>query len=471
MTIEYLLDFTAHLPQKQCPKLNEVQTVLNCSVTDLPRGNIIIQQQVGKFTLRVHDNKKGKDIENTVVNYYLPGDSEGKRPIKVKIVKKTERKRYVNPKYVNIWGTYDSEIGGFITNEALTKIFSEYGSIIIPVQDVYDLNENVWSIDKKNFRIDLDKDKHIPRSCPIEYTTQEGKIIKATLKLTYKDQPYFCRRCVEEHGGDCPVWLENKRRLKEIKEQKERETKTLILGDSNLKQVNSNALLADVVASSGAKIGHLCNQLKHEKLDNYDNIVIFGGINNIPGPNENVDESVMWKQISNEMKSLENELSHQVKSGKNIFLTQVTMAKHTQTPRASNLRQKINKEYVVMVDRLRKQNKKSKVDIITWPVTSNEGEYETIKGISEQATIDLIQKIDEKIGNGKLRATYLDSKLTAYQYSSVTSTYPLGCYKCTAMNHSRESCPSDFSKKRHASSELVGQPNKITAHNTVNNAC
>ena len=293
MTIEYVLDFTPYIPQRDCPKLHEVQTLLNCCVTDLPRGNMILQQQVGKFTLRVHDNIKGKALENKIVTYFLPGDKEGKRPVNLQIVKKPERKRYVNPKYVNIWGTYDSEIGGFISNEALTKIFSEYGTIIIPVQDVYDLNENVWSIDKKNFRIDLDKGKHIPRSCPVEYKTGEGKIIKASLRTTYKDQPYFCRRCVKEHPGDCPVWLENKKRMAEIKEQKERETKTLILGDSNLKQVNGNALLADVVASSGAKIGHLSNQLQFEKLDRYENVVIFGGINNIPSPNENAEESVV----------------------------------------------------------------------------------------------------------------------------------------------------------------------------------
>ena len=468
MSIEYTLDFTAYLPQKQCPKLNEVQTLLNCSVTDLPRGNIIIQQQVGKFTLKVRDYNKGKALENKIVKYFLPGDVEGKRPISVKIVKKTVNKRYVNPKYVNVWGTYESELGGFITNEQLTKLFSEYGSIIIPVQDIHDLSENVWSIDKKNFRIDLDKGKHIPRRCPIEYTTKEGKIIKDNLRVTYKDQPRFCRQCVSDHTGDCPIWLEKQKRIQEIKDQKEKETKTLIIGDSNLKQVNSNALLADVVTSSGAKIGHISNQLKYEKLDTYDNIVIFGGINNIPAPNEQADESLVWKQISGELGDLEKELSAQVIKGKNIFLTQVAKAKHTTTPRAANLRQKINMQYVKMVDSLRKKNTKVKVDIITWPVQTNEEEFSSIKAISEQATVNFLHKIGEKVGNDKFRATYLDSKLTAFQYSSVTSTYPLGCYKCTALNHSREDCPLDLTKKRHASSDLDGKPLKIQATNEVN---
>ena len=305
MMLEYLLDFTAYLVQKQCPKLHEVQTLLNCSVKDLPRGNMILQQQTGKYTLRVHDSEKGKALEGTTVTYWLPGDAEGKRPIKVKIVKKPQRQIYTKPKYVNIWGVHESEIGNFITNDQLTKIFSSYGTILEPVTDVIDLTQNVWGIDKKNFRIDLNKGKHIPRKCPVEYTSTDGKLTKTSLRITYKDQPYFCKKCIEEHEGDCPKWLESQKRMKEIREQKEKETKTLIVGDSNLKLVNSNAILADVVASSGAKIGHVTNQLRYENVNAYENIVIFAGVNNIPGQNDNIDESSVMSQIESEMQRLE----------------------------------------------------------------------------------------------------------------------------------------------------------------------
>ena len=468
MALEYTLDFTAHLAQKDCPRLNEVQTLLNCSVVNLPPGNMILQQQTGKFTLRVHNGEKGKALENTTVKYFLPGDREGKHPVSIKIIKKQQRPHYTNPKYVNIWGTYASEIGSFINNEQLTKIFSEYGSIIEPVQDVVDLSQNIWSIDKKNFRIDLNKQKSIPRQCPVEYTTKEGKVLKATLRITYKDQPYFCKRCIEEHAGDCPVWLEGKKRMKEIKAQKEQETKTLIIGDSNLKQVNSNALLADVVASSGAKIGHVCNQLQHEKLEAYQNIVIFAGINNIPGPNENVDEPAVWSQIEKEMHAMEKQLAPQVEKGKTILLTQVTQAPHTRSPRNATLRTKINNEYVNMAKRLKKTNSKSKVDIINWGIMSEGRDDGTVKAIGEQSTIEFLQKVDQKLGSQKLRAQYLDTKLTAYQYSQVTTTYPLGCYKCTAMKHTKEDCPADFSRKRIASQDLMEDQAKKTKATSVN---
>ena len=458
MTLEFVLDFTSALPEKQVPKLMEVRTLLSCSVNDLPRGNLVIQQKPEVFVLKVHDNDKGKALDNKIIKYFLPGDSEGKKPIEIKIAKREFRKKFINPKYVTVWGTYDSEIGGFITNEALTTIFGEYGTILEPVQDVFDLNEHVWSLDKKKFRIDLDRQTHIPRSCPVEVTTKAGKNISATIRITYKDQPYFCRRCIKEHAGDCPVWLQGKIREQEIREQKAKETQTLILGDSNLKRINSNAILADVVASSGAKIGHLRNQLKYEKVDNYQNLVIFGGINSIPGPNENGSEGTMWQQIEEEMNGLERELTPLVKKGKNVFLTQVPHASHTQTPRASSLRQKVNKGYNQMRDRLRKVNAAASVDVLTWTPLAEQ--FETSKGISEQGTINFIQKVSEKIGNDKLRATYLDSNLTTHPYSAVSTTYPLGCYKCTAMHHSQNTCAVDFSKKRHASSELDGPTKK-----------
>ena len=94
----------------------------------------------------------------------------------------------------------------------------------------------------------------------------------------------------------------------------------------------------------------------------------------------------------------------------------------------------------------------------------------TVKAIGEQATIKYLHQIGEKIGSGKLRASYLDTKLTAYQYSAVQSTYPLGCYQCTKMEHPKESCSVDFSRKRHASSELDEQTKKQPSTD-MNAAC
>ena len=470
MTIEYTLDFTSVLPQKLTPRLNEVQTLLNCEVKDIGRGNIIIQIRPGIFVLRVHDDAKGKSLENRKVTYFLPGDIEGKKPKTVFLKKREERKKWVNPKYVTIWGVHKEDLADVLTNKVLTKYFSDkYGTILEPVEDVTDLSEESWALDKKKCRIDLDKDKHIPRECPIEIKTEDGDVKRGSLRVTYKDQPWFCRKCQDYHVADCPKWLENRRREEEIKEQKAKETKTLILGDSNLKLINSHALLADVVSSSGAKIGHVTNELSFENAEKYKNIVLFAGINNIPGPNERVDEQKVTKQIETEMKTLETEAAKHMKKGRNIFFTEVSNSQHCRSnPRAIKRRNNINKGLVDMKIRLKTQHKNAKTDVINWSPFLDENDYSTVKAISNKAIIEFLSKVEEKI-DGSLRANYLDRTLTAEPYTKVTPTYPMGCRKCTAIGHAESSCPADHSKKRNRSEEAEpqGPMPKITSIDEV----
>ena len=465
MTIEYTIDFTPFLPQKQAPKLNEVQTWLNCNISDIGRGNIIIQNKPGVFILKVHDDAKGQSLENRKVKYFLPGDTEGKKPVIITITRREWRKKWVNPKYVSIWGVYKAELDEVLTNKQLTKHLEMYGTILEPVEDVLDLSDDSsWALDKKKCRIDLDKGDHIPRNLHLEIPSDDG-IVKGTLRITYKDQPWYCRRCVLDHDGECPKRMNDRKREDEIREQKARDTKTLIIGDSNLKLVNSKAILADVVASSGAKLGHICNQLQHESLDKYQNIVVFAGINNVPGPNDRMDEGSVSKQVDKEIKSLEKELAKQVIKGKNIFLTQVANPTHARnTPKNVKIRNKINKELHDLKTRLKAKNKKVNVDTINWNVFHDDEDYNTVKAISEKAIISFIGKVDEKIEGG-IRAKYLDTILTADPYSSVRPTYPMGCYKCTEVDHSEDFCTSDLNKKRNRSEETEGQgpPPKSTS--------
>ena len=232
-----------------------------------------------------------------------------------------------------------------------------------------------------------------------------------------------------------------------------------------MKTVNSNALLADVISSSGAKLGHIGNLLKFESLDKYQNIVVFAGINNIPGPHERVDEETATKQITSEVKALETELTKHVNKGKNVFLTQVANSKHARmNKRNINIREEINKNLHDMKTRLKNKNKKIKTDTIGWNPFVDEDDFSTVKSISQKAMISFLNKVEEKV-EGDLRAPYLDIELTADEYSNVTPSYPPGCRKCTKMDHAEEECPSDLSKKRNRSEESDGQgpPTKATS--------
>ena len=110
---------------------------------------MIVQTKPGIFNLKVYDDAKGKSLENKKINYYLAGDTKGKKPIAITIKKREQSVRYRNPKYVTIWGVYKENLGDVATNKALTKYFEKYGTILEKVEDVSDLSENTWVLDKK----------------------------------------------------------------------------------------------------------------------------------------------------------------------------------------------------------------------------------------------------------------------------------------------------------------------------------
>ena len=77
----YFLDFTNHIPQRLAPDRNEMIRFLNQEVADLPKGNnYCIQDKPGVFKLKIYDKVKGAKLENKVVNYFLPSDTNGKHP-------------------------------------------------------------------------------------------------------------------------------------------------------------------------------------------------------------------------------------------------------------------------------------------------------------------------------------------------------------------------------------------------------
>ena len=99
------------------------------------------------------------------------------------------------------------------------------------------------------------------------------------------------------------------------------------------------------------------------------------------------------------------------------------------------------------------------VQFLPWDEPTSEGDFTSVKAISEKLTTDLIGKVDDTFKN-KLRATYLiGAKHTAPAYKKVTPAYPLGCKRCTKLFHSEADCPVDFSKKgRKLSDKKTNEP-------------
>ena len=265
--------------------------------------------------------------------------------------------------------------------------------------------------------------------------------------MTYREQPYQCRRCGTEHTTNCPKWEEEKKREAVIKNLKEENTKTIFVGDSNLKLINSDSILADVISSSGAKVGHINNILSTENLEPYENIVLLAGINNIPTAQTSYEESLVFDQTKTELDQLCETLEPQVRLGKNVILVNIPDAPHCRSSqKAVQLRNRINKQMETMTKKMNSKTPRSSMQVLDWETTTEE-DFSSVKGISEKLTATLVGRVDGILKN-KLRATYLvGTQHTAPAYRKVTPVYPLGYNKCTMTGHSEGECSVDFAKK------------------------
>ena len=89
-------------------------------------------------------------------------------------------------------------------------------------------------------------------------------------------------------------------------------TKTLIVSDSTLRRVDTTKTNADIVCIPGGKLGHLVNSINYnEKILNYDNYVIVGGLNNIDrGEDKDVERTQIFKHLNDFRKRSERNFGH-----------------------------------------------------------------------------------------------------------------------------------------------------------------
>ena len=69
------------------------------------------------------------------------------------------------------------------------------------------------------------------------------------------------------------------KRKKNVYELKKDKVRTTMIGDSNFRCLNEKELKATVTYTTGGKIEHICNQIKHEDLTKTENVVLSAGKN------------------------------------------------------------------------------------------------------------------------------------------------------------------------------------------------
>ena len=439
--MELELNFAAFLATHLCPAYNKVVSLLNQTVTQWPKGSAMLTGYKGIYTIKVWDKKKGEKLLGQKVKYFYEGDKSTKS-VTVTIKVKPTFQRYVNPKYITITG-FDRSPAELLTNEKIDSILGQFGKVIVPTQDVF---AESFLTGKKKLRLDLNKEKDIPRDFHVLVDTPGGKTLTATLRLYYRDQPWHCKRCTEQHTGDCPKYIAEKEEKQQLKKVKENNTSTILIGDSNFRCVNENGVMASVTAVTGGKLGHIINQAQFEDLSKTDTIILSAGQNCINDADE-VEEKCWEARTTGEISKTEKLVSELMDKGKNVIFLSVPPAPCTQTSeRKIRARNFINTHIAKLVERANSlDNKTGTAGCVGEADTSYDTstDFQDERHLTQRAMERRISLLDDILpSNRKLRnPTTLTARPTCDPYRSCYGAYPAGCMYCTKLKHSEEECP------------------------------
>ena len=439
--MDLIIDFGAHLPKHLVPSYDKVVSLLTQTVAEWPRGSAMLtKEDKGVYAIKIWDKAKAEKLLNKKFEYYYE-ETKSNKKVTVTIDQKPKFTKYVNPKYVTLMG-FNTSPADQLKNEQIDRILSGFGEIIVPTEDVF---AEIFMTGKKKVRIDLNKGKEIPRDLHIQFDSEAGKTFNITLRSYYKNQPYHCRRCKQGHVGDCPEWTKDKMEKEQLEKVKKDNTKTVMIGDSNLRCINERGVMASVTSITGGKIGHMVNQLQYENLDNYENVVLSAGQNCI-NDIEIMDKSVWENRTQNEISRYATAVTNLMKKGKKVFILSVPPAPCTQKSKMKKSgRDFINKGLADLVQQASMKNTKG----VAAYMDENDANYNITtdftdeRHLSQLAVERRIAVLDEVFPETqKLRNPSLAARPSCAPYRACYGAFPVGCGFCCKMYHSEYNCPS-----------------------------
>ena len=240
------------------------------------------------------------------------------------------------------------------------------------------------------------------------------------VRVNYKGQKRYCARCLTHHVGLCPKLQEFYAACDRRREMVENgEIKTKIFSDSTLRNVDTLGIRADVCAMSGGGLGQIIQaSLDDPTTPHYDNIIIFGGTNDIKRQNftsheayaENIDRCVEKVKVA-----------ARGDPSKNIVLIkQVHLMEEGQTHDKDDL---IRQLY------LARKFKEAAKEVPNINATSVQYETDSTGHPSESGTVQIINMLHTKSITPQLiwNPAYLVSETV---YKGVESIFRYGCNSC-----------------------------------------
>ena len=217
--------------------------------------------------------------------------------------------------------------------------------------------------------------------------------------------------------------------------------KTLVVGDSNLRHVDQLGTTAKVLSSTRAKIGHTANALKFEELNEYENLVLHTGQNNI-----DMKPDVIFAQWENQVRFEINQLTQQLKKfgGEKKIIAVPESELACTNDQSIKMRTTINE----LLRELACKLEKNEIIEIDDDLGDDEEAWVDYRHYSEIMCGKVLETVNlTYTGENKL-LTRGKKATSSRKYHGVHPSYRVGCGQCTRIGHSEERCENQIAKKR-----------------------
>ena len=434
---EFKLDFTKSVPYRYCPGPKEAAALYIQCIAQAPMDIEFRKLRPGIFIITVDSEVDKKKLVGKSLSYDFGENSHTLHNAKIPLILQEKRAFYQNPKWITIDRLYDSGLK-FATHQQVDTFLANFGEIIVSTRGKTDING--FRTGKLEARIDMTTDIERWQFVTMKVNI-EGKEVdmKGKANFFYKGQPYSCRDCNEIHHDKCPQKVMKEIAEGEAEKVRISNTKTLLIGDSNLRRVNEKAFYAKSDCATGAKIGHIANAIGWVNGDEFDNGIVLAGQNNVlTDPNT---EMKGWEiQMKKEVKKLKSKL---VVFKKTVLVGVPPAPWCKKSEKTEEMRKKVNDE----LKKMTRDNLNIRFVEIEQEDEDDEANWEDERHMTERFTNYMLGKISEKMFDIQGGTFYIKNTpwTCKNKYSGINSTYKLGCNDCTAIGHVEGSC--DIGKK------------------------
>ena len=232
-----------------------------------------------------------------------------------------------------------------------------------------------------------------------------------TFNMQYTGMPRYCYLCERKHGTDCP----SKVRFDILKKLRKGLTeKRKIYSDSSHRQTNQLALMTDVACMSGGGIGQLCNAIPYDHQ--HEEVVIHAGTNEISNT-QTLPEFVFTVTKATEKL---NKLAEKTKVTLVLPCAPTTGAH--EAGKAIYLEEKMKEINSIKIVKLK--------DI----------EYDGSRHPSEKGTQQMIEQLQQELGEKIILNGAEKEITTSRKYSLVQPIYKVGCRGCDNLEYTPHLC-------------------------------